>query len=126
MSYSLEVMDSEYNRPRINQLPSLGQGSPEVPEEKSETLLPFQPQRSLLPPPPSIVVQPPEAIIIVNPDAGDSIKSGNFGKLVRRASQKYEQEARINQAVIYKLYEKKPFSADSSFERSEDWHKFNF
>lgn len=118
-------MESEHGKLRINPGPTLEAAGPEAPEEQGESLLPFTPQRGLLPPPPSILVPPPEAIIIVNPEAHDSIKSGNFGKLVRRASQKYQQGQPAH-SVVFNLYEKKPITADSSLERSEDWHKFNF
>lgn len=99
-------------------------------ESGSSEALQFRPQRSLLPPPPSIVMTPPEAIIVINPEHQDSlnVKSGNFGKLVRLASQHFQetsQEAQ-RQSIRLNFYEKKPLSADSSMERSEDWHRFKF
>lgn len=118
-------MESDHGKLRINPNSTPEPFSPDDAEEQGEPLLPFTPHRGLLPPPPSILVPPPEAIIIVNPEAHDSIKSGNFGKLVRRASQKYQQGL-SSHSVVFNLYEKKPVTADSSIERSEDWHKFNF
>lgn len=120
-------MEPELPQLRIN--PD-GLADSEEPESGASQALQFRPQQSLLPPPPSIVITPPEAIVVIYPENQDSlnIKSGNFGKLVRRASQRFQEDSQEDQrqAIRLNFYEKKPLSADSSMERSEDWHTFKF
>lgn len=102
--------------------------SSEVVDLQSMGTLSFAPQSGLLPPPPSVLKTPPEAIIVMNPEQRDNsgINSGNFGKLVRRASKHFKEntpEAK-RQSIKLNFYEVKPSTADSMLERSEDWYRW--